>query len=229
MATPASTGSDADDADAGRAPRRYDSPVRRQRAAETRDRIVAAGSELVHELPSWDWREVTFRAVAERAGVGERTVYRHFPSERHLRDAVMQRLEEEAGVTYDDVTLGTLPDVAARVFASLHSFAVQQSAAGPDDPTFVAADERRRVALRSAVAEAAPHWSAAQQDTAAALLDVCWNLPSYERLVGAWGFEQEHATAAITWMIDRVVAAVEAGEAPPVPAPPRRRGRAARR
>jgi len=42
--------------------------------------VIAAGSELVRQLPSWDWREVTFRAVAERAGVGERTVYRHFPT-----------------------------------------------------------------------------------------------------------------------------------------------------
>src|SRR5262245_58672451 len=57
--------------------RRYDSVVRRERAAQTRDRIVAAGSELAHEFASWDWKPLTFRAVADRAGVGERTVYRH--------------------------------------------------------------------------------------------------------------------------------------------------------
>jgi hypothetical protein len=32
--------------------RRYDSPVRRERSAETRERIVEAGSGLVHELGS---------------------------------------------------------------------------------------------------------------------------------------------------------------------------------
>ena len=47
--------------------RRYDSPVRRQQAAETRARILAAGSALVHGYPTWDWRELTFRAVAEKA------------------------------------------------------------------------------------------------------------------------------------------------------------------
>ena len=38
------------------------------------------------------------RAVAERAGVNERTVYRHFTNERGLRDAVMHRMEEQAGI-----------------------------------------------------------------------------------------------------------------------------------
>ena len=51
----------------------------------------------MHGYDTWDWRDLTFRSVAERAGVGERTVYRHFPTERHLHDAVMERLESEAG------------------------------------------------------------------------------------------------------------------------------------
>ena len=34
--------------------RRYDSPVRRQRAAETRERIVTAGIELLHATASWN-------------------------------------------------------------------------------------------------------------------------------------------------------------------------------
>ena len=74
--------------------RRYDTPVRAQKVAATRERIVQAGSELVHGFASWDWQELTFRAVAERAGVGERTVYRHFPTERHLHDAVMALADE---------------------------------------------------------------------------------------------------------------------------------------
>jgi AcrR family transcriptional regulator len=72
--------------------RRYDSPVRRQRAAETRERIIASGVELVHSFKSWDWAELTFRATAEGAGVSESTVYRHFANERELQDAVMGRL-----------------------------------------------------------------------------------------------------------------------------------------
>src|SRR5207247_11265534 len=66
--------------------RKYDSPLRRQRAAETYDRIVAAGVAILHELPLWKWQALTLRAVAQRAGVTERTVYRHFATERELRE-----------------------------------------------------------------------------------------------------------------------------------------------
>src|SRR6478736_2648823 len=149
--------------------RSYDNRARQEKAAQTRGRIVAAGSELVHAFDTWNWRDLTFKAVAERAGVGERTVYRHFPTERHLHDAVMQRLEEEAGITYEDVELQNLGEVTARVFASVHRFAVRESVVTPDDPTFVAVDERRRHALLKAVSQSASHWTDAERETLAAL------------------------------------------------------------
>ena len=133
--------------------RRYDNSARAEKAGQTRERIIAAGSELVHAFDSWNWRDLTFRSVAERAGVGERTVYRHFPTERHLHDAVMQRLESEAGISYEDVDLDNLGAVTARVFASLQRFAVRESVDTPRDPTFVGVDARRREALLRAVTD----------------------------------------------------------------------------
>ncbi|ULE33006.1 TetR/AcrR family transcriptional regulator [Mycobacterium sp. IDR2000157661] len=193
-----------------RASRRpYDNSARRRKAAQTRDRIVRAGSELVHEFDSWDWRGLTFRAVAERAGVGERTVYRHFPTERHLHAAVMQRLETEAGVSYEDVTLDNLGAVTARVFASLQRFAVREMVPAPSDPAFVRSDERRREALLRAVAHAAPALPQAQRRRVAGLLDVLWSPASYERLVGVWGIEADAATATIDWAMTAVVQALD--------------------
>jgi len=198
------------------APRRtYDNRARQEKAAQTRERIVTAGSELVHEFDSWNWRDLTFKAVAERAGVGERTVYRHFPTERHLHDAVMQRLESEAGVSYEDVDLTNIGDVTARVFASLQRFSVRTSVDAPQDPTFVGVDVRRRDALLRAVSAAAPGWSAAERRAAAGLLDVLWNVPSYERLVGEWGIDGGDATRAIGWLMAKVIAAIEDDDPPP--------------
>jgi AcrR family transcriptional regulator len=195
--------------------RPYDAPRRREQVERTRERIVVAGSELVHEFASWDWRALTFRAVAERAGVGERTVYRHFPTERHLHDAVMQRLEEEAGVTYDRLTLAELAPLTERVFRSRMSFSAGESLSVPDDPTFVAADERRRQALLDAVSAAAPEWSEQQRRTLAALLDVLWNLPTYERLVGTWQLPGQDAERAITWLIEKLTRSIDDGAPPP--------------
>ena len=42
----------------------------------------------------------------------------------------------------------------------------------------------------------------------AALLDVLWNLPSYERLVDVWNLSADDATVAITWLIGILVRAV---------------------
>jgi AcrR family transcriptional regulator len=208
--------------------RRYDSPVRRQQAAATRARIITAGSELVHEFDSWNWNALTFRAVAERAGVGERTVYRHFPTERHLHDAVMAQLEDEAGVAYEDLELATLPEITARVFSSRGSFAAREAIISIDaDPLFVEVDERRRDALLRAVTAATPTWSTEERRTVAALLDLVWSMPGYERLVGAWEFDGEDATRAITWLMSLLTDTID-DDAPPPTAPARRRGRATR-
>lgn len=195
--------------------RRYDNSARAEKAGQTRERIIAAGSELVHAFDSWNWNDLTFRSVAERAGVGERTVYRHFPTERHLHDAVMARLEAEAGISYEDVDLGNLGEVTARVFDSLQRFAVRESVDAPRDPTFVGVDARRRQALLRAVTASAPAWSEAEQRVTAGLLDVLWNLPSYERLVGVWGVDGPTATDAVTWLMAKVIEAVHSGDRPP--------------
>jgi AcrR family transcriptional regulator len=194
--------------------RPYDSPVRRQRSADTRERIVTAGSELVHRFEHWDWEGLTIRAVAAGAGVGERTVYRHFPTVRHLHDAVMQRLEEEAGVAYEEVTLANLAEVTAKVFATLEAFATGATVVRPADPTFAAVDVRRRAALRRSIVEAAPELPAAQREAAAAVLDVLWNLPAYEHLAHAWELGPGGATQALSWLIGLVVDAIHAGDGP---------------
>jgi AcrR family transcriptional regulator len=152
--------------------------------------------------------------VAERAGVAERTVYRHFPTVQYLHDAVMHQVEEEAGITYEDLELRKIADVADRVFASRQSFAVKQTVHAPDDPAFVSVYERRRNALIRAVSCAAPHWPEHERYMIAALLDVLWDILAYERLVGPWQLGGHDATQALTWLISKVVLAVSEEDHP---------------
>jgi AcrR family transcriptional regulator len=190
--------------------RRYDSPVRRAQAARTRARIVDAGVALVRELPTWDWRSLTFAAVAERASVGVRTVYRYFPTERELHDAVMGRLQEAAGGgTYEGLALGDLARMAARLHAALPSFAVSRWGEDvPAQPTLAEVDRRRRDALAAAVTDATPDWPEGERLMAAAVLDVLWGVGPYERLTTAWNLTGPQATAALTWAIDILVNAI---------------------
>jgi AcrR family transcriptional regulator len=190
--------------------RHYDSPVRRERAARTRDRIADAGMALVRELPAWDWRSVTFAAVAARAEVGIRTVYRYFPTERDLHDAIMSRLQQAAGgVAYEGLTLEDVGRAAARLHATLPSLAVSRWAEEvPDQPTLVEVDRRRRDALFAAVAEATADWTQGERAMAAAVLDVLWGVGPYERLTTAWNLEGPQATMALTWAIDILADAI---------------------
>ena len=194
--------------------RSYHSPARQKAAAATRYRIIDAGARLVREFTTWNWDELTFRAVSERAEVSERTVYRHFPTERHLHDAIMGRLEDEAGIAYEDVELDNLAEVTARVFASLRRFAIKDTLGAPHGPAFVGADSRRHEALDRAVIARAPDLPDAQRRVLTGLLDVLWSPPTYERLVGAWNLDKTEAVEAVQWLITKVVAAIDDGEPP---------------
>jgi AcrR family transcriptional regulator len=188
--------------------------MREQRAAQTRERIVQAGVAIVERLPNWDWSAMTFQAVADGAGVSKRTVFRHFATERELHDAVMQRFQERAGVSYEQVDLQGVAAVARRVFEALSTFSVSSWGAQTDDPTFTAMDRARSDALRGAVAAAAPEWSPEQRALAAGVLDVLWSPLSYERLVVHWGASSSDAIKAIEWAIGLVVRGVDAGQTP---------------
>lgn len=192
--------------------RAYDSTLRQRRASETRDRIVDAGCDLLGESEIRDWRGLTMRAVAERAGVNERTVYRHVTNERGLRDAVMHRMEERAGIDLDGLGLEDIADVAERIFASVasHPLAPPPSL----DPTLDEASQRQRAALLRALAPRTEDWSESDRTVAAAMFDVLWGVAPYERLVGEWGLGPDRAVAGITWVIGLIERAVREGNRP---------------
>src|SRR5438105_15681806 len=68
--------------------RRYQTRRREQQAAATRERIIDALAELAVEGRLLD---VPIRDVADRAGVPEPTVYRHFSSRDGLFEALASR------------------------------------------------------------------------------------------------------------------------------------------
>jgi AcrR family transcriptional regulator len=192
--------------------------VRRQRAAETRERIVAAGAALLHGFPIWNWRALTVRAVADQAGVNERTVYRYFPTERELRDAVMTLLEQEAGVDLEGLRLEGIQEVTARIFEYVSAFPLEPRTAR--DPTVAAANERQREALLAAVVPLTADWPDVDRAIAAAMFDVLWSVVSYERLVTDWALEREDAIRAITWVIGLLQDAIRRGVRPERVRPP---------
>lgn len=187
--------------------RKYNSPVREQQSADTRESIIGAGSELVHKFTAWDWTNLTAKAVGDHAGISERTVRRYFSSEAKLRDAVLERLVQESGVTLDNLELDNFASNVALMFRYLQSFAVEKNTA--PDPSFEALDKKRMHLLKAAVARATPNWSSAQQETVSAVLDILWQPALYERLTSRWEFDTDRAASTISWLIDLLKLAIQ--------------------
>lgn len=192
--------------------RRYESPVRRQQALETRERIIEAGCKLLQRSSIRDWRDLTIRGVAEQAGVNERTVYRYFGNERGLRDAVMNRLEEKAGIELEGMRLEDVAAFAARIFA--HVSAYPRRPKPLLDPTLSDASVRQKNSLVAAVAEHTSAWTDAERTAAAALLDVLWNVATYEHLVTDWEMDRDQAIETVSWAIGLVEDAIRNGRRP---------------
>ncbi len=194
-------------------PRHYDSPVRRQRAVETRERILTAGCQLLRRSSVRDWRALTIRGVADQAGVNERTVYRYFGNERGLRDAVMHQLEQKAGVDLEGMRLQDIAAVAARILSHVSSYPLRPKPRL--DLTLTDANVRQRNALFSALADSTTEWSEADRVAAAALFDVLWSVATYERLVSDWEMNRAQAIRTVTWAIGLVQDSISRGQRPP--------------
>jgi AcrR family transcriptional regulator len=192
--------------------RRYDGTLRRQRAAATRERILDAGSELIHRTAVGDWKKLTVRAVAARAGVNERTVYRYFGSERGLRDAMLHRNEEEAGIDLAGMELGDITTVTSKIFDHVAQY--PRESRPPLDATLEAAKERQQAALLGAVAARTEQWCTEDQRVAAAVFDVLWSVAAYERMVVDWGIDHPRVVQGIAWVIGLVEQAVREGREP---------------
>jgi AcrR family transcriptional regulator len=194
--------------------RSYNSPLRRQQTVDTRGRIVAVGAEIARKLPSWDWSAMTFKTVGERADMSERTVRRHFTTERALRDAIQQQLLQECGVDFDQVELPHFADAAEQILRYLAGFASAPQAALSSDPGFTAMDADRRTSLLKAVARATPGWTSTDRKIAAATLDLFWTPVNFERLGSAWQLDQAAAIKLIRWAVSLIHGAIREGKRP---------------
>jgi AcrR family transcriptional regulator len=186
--------------------------VRRQQALKTRERIIESGCKLLRRSGIRDWRALTIRGVAEQAGVNERTVYRYFGNERGLRDAVMNRLEEKAGIELEGMRLEDVAGFAARIFTHVSAYPGRPKP--PLDPTLSDANVRQKQALLAALVQRTSGWTPSERTSATAVLDVLWNVATYERLVAEWEMDREQAIETVSWAIGLVVDAIENGRRP---------------
>lgn len=89
--------------------------LRDEQRTSTRERIVEAMAELVREQQTTD---VPLTAVAARAGIGERTLYRHFATKAELTEGLFGWLSRGANELPFEAGSEALVDRAASFFAA---------------------------------------------------------------------------------------------------------------
>ena len=91
-------------------------PVRRADARRNEARILDGAARVLAEAPA-----AGMGAIAEGAGVGRATLYRHFPTRVALLDALRVRAMEEVEEAFDDARPedGPAPEALARIVGAM--------------------------------------------------------------------------------------------------------------
>lgn len=93
--------------------RSYNSPLRDRQSERTRELILEA---LASELAEGGLHDLNIPAIAQRAGVSVRTVYRYFPTRDALIDAAEERIDRIVGPPHIPQTAADLPGMAQALF-----------------------------------------------------------------------------------------------------------------
>lgn len=205
--------------------RTYTSTLRRDQAQATRDRILDAVAAELEERGGLDG--VSNRLIAERAGVTEITVYRHFPSRDALLAAMWTRLNAERGVR------GGFPDrideLEERLTALFESFDttpahIQATVTTPQGREMRASqDEARRTAWLSALQDAFPDLSDADRARAGGVLQLLNSAYAWLSLREQWGMDGTEAATAARWAVRALVNDLKTRGDAPLDAPPAHR------
>jgi len=198
---------------------RYHSPLRQAQAAATRERILQACASLMQQ-----GADLTYHAIAQAAGVQERTVYRHFPTKADLEAGVWAWITSR--LTHTDFAARNTDDLVANMRNAFAGF----DASAPlirsmlQSPEGIAVRLRqqpgRQAMFQACVDAAAPGAPAGVRQQAAAALQVLYSAPSWDLLHTFWDMDADQAADTIELAIRSLLAGLRTAH--PDMAPPRR-------
>ena len=182
-----------------------DGTLRQRQAAATREQILDAAYELLTRHP-----EIRFshEAIAARAGMGVRTVYRHFPAQAGLFEELWKRVRREAGTVFPSQENEILPQVSV-LFSGFDRNetlirAVLESAAGREVRERGAPEGR--AAFARALAPLIRGRGKAEQRRIAALFLGIYSAAFWQLLRDRGGLSGPDAIAAATWAMETLLA-----------------------
>jgi AcrR family transcriptional regulator len=179
---------------------RYHSPLREEQSAATHARILEACVALLQAGGS-----LTYGAVAAKARVQDRTVYRHFPTKEDLETAVWNWiLEHVTHVDFSSATADDLIDSMRRSFAGFDAGApliqaMLHSQEGLD--VRLRQQPARQSMFEACVDQASPGLDPQTRRRAAAALQVLYSATAWDQLRSFWGMTGSEAADVIEMAI----------------------------
>ncbi|MEV8566707.1 helix-turn-helix domain-containing protein [Streptomyces sp. NPDC051322] len=180
--------------------------LRDEYAAQTRERILAAFVECLADQPA---EEVSVSAVAEQAGITDRTVYRHFPTRVDLQAAAGQWINDNVFRYVHPSSLDELPTVfreACRRFDQQPNlaYAIALSRLGRS----VRAGFRQHVLAENskALEQVAPHLPPRERRRAEAVLAYLDNVLAWATMREELDLSGEEVADAVEWAMTTLLA-----------------------
>jgi AcrR family transcriptional regulator len=195
------------------AARAYESPLRKEQALQTRERVLDAAVEELAEASG----ELTVPAVAKRARVSLRTVYRHFPTKQAVVDGVADRYQRRFGAPY----LGSLEDLPAATERMVRSFRDDEQLARAVlriDPAALAPERSVRLAaLEETLAPVLRGRPPGERRQIVGVMYAVHGLLMWQTLRSYVGLGEADAAAAVGWVTRTLVEALQEQAERPVP------------
>jgi AcrR family transcriptional regulator len=179
--------------------------VRAQKKDALRNRMIDELIALVAE----GRLDVSHDLIAERAGVGRRTVYRYFPDRDSLLQGAWDRVTSLAGPNVnfpksEADLLGTLRDIYTG-FDSIAPLATLVRSTPQGRAVRASQNKRRIESYTAATAEAVKDLPPEDQKLATAMLQVLHTTPWLE-MRDHWGLDGEQIARATGWAIRTLLA-----------------------
>ncbi len=189
--------------------RRYASKLREEQASETRDRILRA---FVAELGTGS-ADFSIQGIADRAGVGVRTVYHHFPTREVQIDAVATWIESQlVGAEPGPASLADLPAYAERIYRlALAHEAETRASLTPGVAELVRARRRKRRLARIDGVLGELGLPGAEARRIAAVVKALISADFGFALMDRYGLSGEEAVMAVRGAIAAIVEAAKQG------------------
>lgn len=187
----------------------YRSELRAEQVAATRQRIIEAAAA---SFAPWA-EELPFNEVAERARVSERTVYRHFPTQRDLLQAVTAHVVKRSGWQPDELHAENLGAVTARAFAYFGSL-IESRDHQPETQS-PEMKELRAKRLETIERIVAPYTEGMDPELARGICAVFAGLVRVQFLRGMyeqWGLSGAEAGRAVEWAINALFSELDRKE-----------------